>query len=319
MNFSRPTLRIGSRGSDLALWQSNHIKSSLEALYPTLTVTLEIIHTTGDKILDSPLSLMGGKGVFTVELERALLRNEIDLAVHSLKDLPTQLGEGLTVAAIPRRANVEDAFLSNSPGAHLFELPQGAVVATGSLRRKAQILARRPDYNIVDIRGNVPTRIRKLRESKWDGMILASAGMERLGLGHEIAHHISTEDMLPAPGQGALAIETRENDTEVAKLLFPLEDDESRLSASTEREILHALGGGCQLPLGTFVRKSGGSYLIDACIAYPSGEGMIRAHRTSNSTSLKQTAQKIAEDFLSNGGSAMVAQLTGPQPEEKSN
>ncbi len=317
MNFTRPTLRIGSRGSELALWQSNHIKSKLESLYPNLTVTLEIIHTTGDKILDSPLSLIGGKGVFTVELERALLRNEIDIAVHSLKDLPTQLGEGLAVAAIPARANVEDAFLSNTPAAKLFELRKGATIATGSLRRKAQILARRPDYQIVDIRGNVPTRIRKLRESDWDGMILASAGMERLGLGGEIAHHIPTKDMLPAPGQGALAIEARNNDVEVAKLLFPLEDQAARLSSSTEREILHALGGGCQLPLGTFVRKEGGEYLIDACIAYPSGNGMLRSQLHSNETSLIQNAKKIAEEFLSKGGAQMIAYLTDMEQVEK--
>ncbi len=317
MNFTRPTLRIGSRGSELALWQSNHIKSRLENLYPDLKVTLDIIHTTGDKILDSPLSLIGGKGVFTVELERALLRNEIDIAVHSLKDLPTQLGEGLTIAAIPQRANVEDAFLSNTQNAALFELRSGAKIATGSLRRKAQILARRPDYEIVDIRGNVPTRIRKLRESDWDGMILASAGMERLGLGGEISHHIPTSDMLPAPGQGALAIEAREDDAEVAKLLFPLEDRSARLSSSTEREILHALGGGCQLPLGTFVRKDGEEYLIDACIAYPSGKEMMRSQLRSTETALMQNAGKIADEFLAKGGAEMIAHLTDSEQAEK--
>src|SRR5579872_4540793 len=296
MNFSRPCLRIGSRGSDLALWQSHHIKSRLESLYPDLKITLEIIQTTGDKIIDSPLSQIGGKGVFTVELERALLRNEIDLAVHSLKDLPTQLGDGLAIAAIPERANVEDTFLSNDHSARLFELRKGAKIATGSLRRKAQILARRPDYQIIDISRNVPTRIRKLHENDWDGMILASAGIERLGLNREITHHIPTIDMLPAPGQGALAIEARENDIEVARLLFALEDRSARLSSSAEREILHALGGGCQLPLGTFVRKEGMEYMIDACIAYPSGEAMIRSHVHSEETSLMQNAKLIAEE-----------------------
>jgi hydroxymethylbilane synthase len=318
MNFSRPSLTIGSRGSELALWQSNHIKSRLEGLYPNLKVNIEIIKTTGDKILDSPLSLIGGKGVFTVELERALLRNEIDIAVHSLKDLPTELGDGLVIAAIPQRAKVEDAFLSNAQDAKLFELRKGARIATGSLRRKAQILARRPDYEIVDIRGNVPTRIRKLRESDWDGMILASAGMERLGLGGDIAHHIPTEDMLPAPGQGALAIEAREDDAEVSKLLYPLENHDARLSSSTEREILHALGGGCQLPLGTFVRKEGDEYVIDACIAYPTGKGMMRSQLRSNETSLMQNAKKIADEFLSKGGAEMIAHLTDIETTEKS-
>ncbi len=317
MNFSRPTLIIGSRGSELALWQSNYIKSRLEILYPELKISIEIIKTTGDKILDSPLSLIGGKGVFTVELERALLRNEIDIAVHSLKDLPTELGEGLTIAAIPERANVEDAFLSNDPNAKLFELPAGAKIATGSLRRKAQILARRPDYEIIDIRGNVPTRIKKLRESNWDGMILASAGLERLGLGNEISHTISTTDMLPAPGQGALAIEARANDSEVATLLSPLEDSASRLSSSTEREILHTLGGGCQLPLGTYVRKDGDDYLIDACIAYPNGEGMMKSQMRTSKDGLSQSAKIIAAEFLQKGGADMIAHLTELEKKEK--
>jgi hydroxymethylbilane synthase len=317
MNFSRSSLIIGSRGSDLALWQSNFIKSKLELLYPDLTIAIKIIKTTGDKILDSPLSQIGGKGVFTIELERALLRNEIDLAVHSLKDLPTEIDRGLTIGAIPDRANVEDAFLSNDSNAQLFELPQGATIATGSLRRKAQILARRPDYEIIDIRGNVPTRINKLHESDWDGMILASAGIARLGLAHEITHHIPTKDMLPAPGQGALAIETRENDEEIAKLLFPLENTEARITSSAEREILHALGGGCQLPLGTHVFKDGNEYFIDACIAYPNGEGMMRKQLHSTEKNLMQSAKTIAADFLASGGEDIITHLSNLERMEK--
>ncbi|MDP4236837.1 MAG: hydroxymethylbilane synthase [Bacteroidota bacterium] len=317
MNFSRPSLIIGSRGSELALWQSNFIKQRLESLYPNLRVDIKIIKTTGDKILDSPLSVIGGKGVFTVELERALLLNEIDIAVHSLKDLPTQLDEGLTIVAIPQRANVEDAFLSNDRNAKLFELPKGATVATGSLRRKAQILARRPDYTIIDIRGNVPTRIRKLRESSWDGMLLASAGLERLGLAGEITHHIPVSDMLPAPGQGALAIEARENDAEIAEVFAPMEDEKARLSSATERHILHALGGGCQLPLGTFVRKDGEDYLIDACIAYPSGKGMLRQRLRSGQEELLQNAEAIAAAFMSQGAGEMIANLTDSETTEK--
>lgn len=317
MTFTRNSLIIGSRGSELALWQSNHIKKELETLYPDLEIVLKIIKTTGDKILDSPLSLIGGKGVFTMELEQALLRNEIDIAVHSLKDLPTELNKGLTIATIPERVNVEDAFLSNDPLSKLFDLQNGAKIATGSLRRKAQILARRPDYNIVDIRGNVPTRIRKLRESDWDGMILASAGVERLGMANEITHHIPTEDMLPAPGQGALAIEAREEDIEVAKLLSPMENHEARLSSSTEREILHALGGGCQLPLGTYVRKDKDEYLIDACIAYPTGEGLMKVQERSSENELFNNARKIAFEFLSKGAAEMIAHLTDVERREK--
>ena len=318
MNAFRKSLIIGSRGSELALWQSNFIKQKLEVLYPEMEITIKIIKTTGDKILDSSLSLIGGKGVFTIELERALLENQIDIAVHSLKDLPTELDKGLTIAAIPERADVRDAFLSNDPNAKLFELLKGARIATGSLRRKAQILARRPDYEIIDIRGNVPTRIRKLRESNWDGMILAAAGIERLGLSADITHHISTEDMLPAPGQGALAIEAREDDLEIAKLLNPLEDSAARLSSSTEREILHALGGGCQLPLGTFVRKDRAEYLIDACIAYPNGEGMMQMQLRSIESELMQSAEKIAEKFFADGARKMIEHLTDTEKMEKS-
>jgi hydroxymethylbilane synthase len=318
MNLTRTSLIIGSRGSELALWQSNFIKDKLERLYPNITISISIIKTTGDKILDSPLSQIGGKGVFTIELERALLRKEIDFAVHSLKDLPTELDKGLTIAAIPKRANVEDSFLSNDCSAKLFELPTGAKIATGSLRRKAQILARRPDYEIIDIRGNVPTRISKLRESSWDGMLLASAGIERLGLAQEITHSISTSDMLPAPGQGALAIEAREDDEEIAKILFPLEDSDARLSSSTEREILHELGGGCQLPLGTYVRKDGGEYLIDACIAHPNGEGMIRKQMRSSEHQLMHSAKMIAADLLNSGGSEIISHLTNLERMESS-
>lgn len=317
MNSSPKSLIIGSRGSDLALWQSNFIKQKLEVLYPDMDITIKIIKTTGDKILDSPLSLIGGKGVFTIELERALLENQIDIAVHSLKDLPTELDKGLIIAAIPERADVRDAFLSNDPNAKLFELPKGAKIATGSLRRKAQILAQRADYEIIDIRGNVPTRIRKLHESNWDGMLLAAAGIERLGLLADITHYISTDDMLPAPGQGALAIEAREDDSNISELLYPLEDPASRLSSSTERKILHALGGGCQLPLGTFVRKDHSDYLIDACIAYPNGDRMMRMQVSSTETELMQNAKAVADKFLAEGGKEMITHLTDAEESEK--
>ncbi len=317
MNSSRKSLIIGSRGSELALWQSNFIKQKLEHLYPGIDITIKIIKTTGDKILDSPLSLIGGKGVFTIELEQALLKKQIDIAVHSLKDLPTELDKELTIAAIPERADVRDAFLSNDRSARLFELPRGSKIATGSLRRKAQILAQRPDYEIIDIRGNVPTRIRKLRESNWDGMILAAAGIERLGLSADITHHLSTDELLPAPGQGALAIEAREGDAEISELLHPLEDPASRLSSSTERGILQALGGGCQLPLGTFVRKDNADYLIDACIAYPNGDGMMRMQVRSIETELLQSAKAVAEKFLADGGKDMISHLTDAEQKEK--
>ena len=180
--MSANTLTIGSRASDLALWQTHYVRDLLQAIYPKVEITIKIIQTTGDKILDSSLSLIGGKGVFTKELETALLDVEIDIAVHSLKDLPTTLPDGLMLGAIPERANVEDVFLSPNTNARLMDLPDGATIATGSMRRTAQLLTKRPDFRIVDIRGNVPTRIRKMLESNWDGMILARAGLDRLGL-----------------------------------------------------------------------------------------------------------------------------------------
>jgi hydroxymethylbilane synthase len=192
------TLTIGSRASDLALWQTNYVRDLLRARYPSLEISITIIQTTGDKIIDSSLSLIGGKGVFTKELETALQGGEIDLAVHSLKDLPTLLPDGLILGAIPERANVEDAFLSKDTNARLMDLPDGATIATGSMRRTAQLLTKRPDFRIVDIRGNVPTRIRKMLESNWDGMILARAGLDRLGLTTHIAHTISLECVLPS-------------------------------------------------------------------------------------------------------------------------
>src|SRR5688572_19194303 len=211
-------IRIASRGSALALWQTNHVKGLLEAAHPGITVEIVIIKTTGDQILNSPLSVIGGKGVFTKELEESLLANETDIAVHSLKDLPTTLPDGLQITAILQRASVEDAFLSNSTGMTIESLPRGATVATGSLRRKAQLLALRPDLNIVDIRGNVPTRIEKLRNSTWSGMLLASAGIERLGLSEAINQKIPTTTILPAPGQGAIAIEARTDDESIATI-----------------------------------------------------------------------------------------------------
>src|ERR1700733_976796 len=246
MTMSKRKIIIGSRGSELALWQSNHVRNLLLAHHANIEVEIEIIHTTGDKILDTSLSIIGGKGVFTKEIEEALLENKINIAVHSLKDLPTALPDGLTLGCIPERANVEGAFLSKYKNARLMDLPDCATIATGSIRRKAQLLSKRPDFNIVDIRGNVPTRIRKMLESNWDGMILASAGLERLGLTEHLAHKISLEWMLPAVGQGALGIECRSDDSETLEILAPLNHLPTKLSVTAERALLSAMGGGCQ-------------------------------------------------------------------------
>lgn len=300
---------IGSRGSELALWQARYVAGLLQAKHPELTIATQIIHTTGDKILDTSLSIIGGKGVFTKEIETALLDGEIDLAVHSLKDLPTALPEGLTLGAIPERANVHDVFLSNDNSARLMHLPDGARIATGSLRRKAQLLAKRPDFTIVDIRGNVPTRIRKLTESNWDGMILASAGLERLGLAEHIAHAISLEWVLPAVGQGALGVECRADETQMLEWLAPLDHAPTRAAVTAERALLAALGGGCQVPIGAHGIVNSDTLELSACIAALNGESIVRAAHTGRMVDAEQIGRELARTLLDMGGKELLGDM----------
>ncbi len=304
-------IRIASRGSALALWQTNHVKGLLESAYPGITVEITIIKTTGDQILNSPLSVIGGKGVFTKELEESLLANETDIAVHSLKDLPTTLPDGLLVTAILKRASVEDAFLSNSTGMTIESLPHGATVATGSLRRRAQLLALRPDLNIVDIRGNVPTRIEKLRNSTWSGMLLASAGIERLGLSEAINQKIPTTTILPAPGQGAIAIEARTGDEAISAICSALHDSNTADTVTAEREVLRTLGGGCQVPLGTFARYENGTLVLDSCIAMTDGKKMIRANAVAQGNeSPSKLGARVASMLIEQGGDSIIGSLS---------
>jgi hydroxymethylbilane synthase len=302
---SPPTIIIGSRGSDLALWQSNFIKSELERLYPDYSVSITIIKTTGDKIVDSPLSVIGGKGAFTAELEEALIRNEIDLAVHSLKDLPTQIHSELIITAIPPRADVRDAFIGKLSKS-ITTLPIGATVATGSLRRKAQLLALRPDLQIADIRGNVPTRVRKLHENDWDGMILASAGLTRLSMQSEISEYVDTDLMLPAPGQGALAIQCRATDSRIRTLLLPLNDMKTNVCVSAERIVLNELGGGCQVPIGAYAKYDGEKIFLSACVAATNGSKVIKHSVESSVEAIEQAARSLAQTLLDNGGKSVL-------------
>ncbi len=300
-------LIIGSRASLLALWQTNYVRDLLRTNYPKIEVSIKIIQTTGDKILDSSLSMIGGKGLFTKELETALMDSEIDIAVHSLKDLPTTLPNGLALGAIPERANVEDVFLSKDPSARLMDLPDGATIATGSMRRTAQLLTKRPDFRIVDIRGNVPTRIRKMLESNWDGMILARAGLDRLGLAEHIAHTISLEWMLPAAGQGALGIECRNNDSKTLELLAPLNHEATRQAVTAERSLLKALDGGCQVPIGTHGKIVGTTLELSGCIAAMNGESLVRAVHTGDATHAIQIGEELAKTLLDIGGKELLA------------
>lgn len=259
-------LIIGSRGSRLALWQSEHIKSKLESLNPRLEIKIEIIKTSGDINTFQPLTVIGGKGVFTKELEEALLDNRVDLAVHSLKDLPTLLPDGLALSAITEREDPRDALILRSDlqieSPSISNLPQNAVVGTSSQRRLAQLKALRPDVQIKDLRGNVDTRLRKLDEGDYDAIILASAGLRRLGWADRISAALSIDEMLPAVGQGALGLETRADDPETISIIHSLNHEETKIACTAERAYLRGLGGGCQLPIaGHAVVKDGRVYL----------------------------------------------------------
>src|SRR3989304_9521464 len=249
----RQALRIGSRGSSLALLQAEFIRSLIKFKSPEIATELHIIRTTGDKILDSPLSEIGGKGVFVKEIDDALIRNEIDIAVHSMKDLPTILPNGLTIGAVAERHDPRDVLVSKND-LKFNELPKGAKVGTSSLRRQAQLLNLRPDLQIFPLRGNVDTRVRKVRSEGLDSAVLALAGLERMGFKDEIAEIFPVDVLVPAPGQGALAVECREDDREINDIISQINHKESNIGASAERAFLAELGGGCQVPMGCYAR-----------------------------------------------------------------
>ena len=297
------TLRIGSRGSQLALWQAHHISALLrERGYE---VELEIIKTTGDKILDVALAKVGTKGMFTKEIEEALAAGKVDLAVHSLKDLPTELPEGFELAAVTKRENPRDVFLSVRYDS-ISALPHGAHVGTSSLRRQAQIKAQRPDLDIHPLRGNVDTRVRKLEQGEYDAIILAYAGLHRLGKTQLVKEIISEKTMCPAAGQGALGIEIRKGDNRMREILTFLDDRDARATTTAERALLNQLGGGCQVPIGAFAEvKNGVVYLTGIC-ARPDGSEVLRESQSGpdaaqlgeavGNTLLKRGANKILED-----------------------
>ena len=299
-------LRIGSRGSQLALWQANHIAQALRD--HGHDVEIEVIHTTGDKITDVALSRVGAKGMFTKEIEEALDARHVDLAVHSLKDLPTELPEQFEIAAIPRREDPRDAFCSVKFSS-LNALPQNANVGTSSLRREAQLRAIRPDLHIHPLRGNVDTRLRKLEAGEYDAIILATAGLRRLGKTELVREIMPVEVMCPAAGQGALAIEIRAGDVEVRRALEFLEDVAARLETDCERALLAKMGGGCQVPIGASAKFAGGSLQLEAVVASPEGREILRE---SDSDSDPQClGERVANVLLSRGGAAILKQVYG--------
>lgn len=304
----KASLTIGTRQSLLALWQSNHIAALLRKQYPDCEVVLKKIVTKGDKILDVPLAQIGGKGLFTKEIEEELINGTVDLAVHSLKDMPTVLPEGLCLTAITERANVGDAFVSNKYNSFA-ELPQGATLGTSSLRRKAQLLAARPDLKIIDLRGNVDTRLRKLDEGQYDAIILAAAGLERLGHKDRIKEVIQPNVCLPAVGQGALAIESRSEDPEVRQMLDFLNDLPTRQATSAERAFLGLVEGGCQVPIGVHADVEGEEIKIEAIIASLDGQTILRNTIEGKAADGVALAEKLGKDMLANGGQEILAAI----------
>ena len=299
-------LIIGSRGSDLAFWQAKFIKKELERKNKNLYVEIKIINTKGDKILDVALSKIGDKGLFTKELENELLKGSIDIAVHSLKDLPTILPEGLKLTAVTKRHSVEDVLIARKKGTTIKKLPEGAIVATGSLRRSSQLLHIRPGIKIEELRGNVPTRIKKFLESGWDAIILARAGVERLKLNKHISSIISTKDILPAVGQGALGIEIRSDNKFAEMMLKKIHHEKTYIAVTAERSLLKELEGGCQVPIGAYAEVKSNGLFLDAVVASIDGSITYRKKIRGAKTNPEKLGKKLATDLLKAGASIIL-------------
>ena len=304
----KTNLIIGTRQSLLALWQSNYIARRLREEYPGCDVTLKKIVTKGDRILDVPLAKIGDKGLFTKEIEQELLDGTIDLAVHSLKDMPTVLPQGLCLTAITERANAGDAFVSNKYNS-IEEMPEGSVLGTSSLRRRAQFLARRPDLKIVDLRGNVDTRLKKLDEGQMDAIILAAAGLTRLGHEDRIKQIISQDYCLPAVGQGALAIECRSDNFQVRQMLDFLNDTPTKQATDAERAFLGLLEGGCQVPIGVHAEVKDGHLNMTAVIASLDGSTLLRDTAEGEATDAVAIGRALGQKMLDNGGKEILAAI----------
>ncbi len=306
---AKERLVIGTRGSELALWQAYHIKTLLEKKNKNIYVEINIIKTKGDKILDVALSKIGDKGLFTKELENELLAGTIDIAVHSLKDLQTKLPAGLMIGAITKRHKVQDVLIARKKGVKINSLKENAVVATGSLRRKAQLLHLRPDITTVELRGNVPSRIKKFLDSKWDAIILARAGVERLKLDKYISSVISTKDILPAVGQGALAIEVKKTNKLALNALKNINDEKTYIAALAERSFLRELEGGCQVPIGAFAEvKTEGLYL-DGFVGETDGSITFRKKIKGSKKNPELLGKKLAGEMKKAGAGTVLKRI----------
>ncbi len=298
-------IRIATRKSALALWQAEHVKARLQQAHPGLSVILVPMVSRGDKLLDAPLAKIGGKGLFVKELETALLENQADIAVHSMKDVPMDFPEGLGLYCICEREDPRDAFVSNTY-ASLDALPAGSVVGTSSLRRQAQLLARRPDLKIQFLRGNVNTRLAKLDAGDYDAIILAAAGLIRLGFAERIRTSISAEDSLPAGGQGAVGIECRSVDSQVHALLAPLHHHDTALRVTAERALNKHLNGGCQVPIACYAVLEGEQLWLRGLVGQPDGSHLLRAEQRANSADAEQLGVQVAEALLAQGAAAIL-------------
>ena len=302
-------LVIATRGSRLALWQAAHVKHLLEELEPALAISLNVIKTRGDVILDVPLAKVGGKGLFVKEIEEALLDGRADLAVHSIKDVPMELPEGLLLGCVPPRESATDCLLS-CKYPNLEALPKGAHIGTSSLRRQAQLLALRPDLRISSLRGNVDTRLRKLEEGEFDAIILATAGLQRLGLKAPFMLPLDPERIMPAAGQGALGIECREDNYDLLVLLASLEDRNTRVCVDAERAFLAGLNGGCQVPIAGhahFVDEE--NLILDGLIAEVDGSLVLRGSRSGNAIDAREIGESLAKELLDGGGRRILEKL----------
>jgi len=296
---------IGSRGSELALWQADFVRTRLESLFTEQQFEIKVIRTTGDQLLDVALSKIGDKGLFTRQIETALLNGEIDFAAHSLKDLQTVQPDGLIIGAVCDRETANDVFISKT-NKSIDDLPLGARVATGSLRRKSQLLNFRPDLEIVEIRGNVPTRLKKFQESDLDGLILAYAGIFRLGLEKSVSQLIPFSVMLPAVGQGAVAVEIREGDGEVLDLAAKLESGPTRVCVTAERSFLRRLEGGCQVPIGAYATIDSGNLHLEGMVGSLDGSVIFRESITGGTDEAEELGTRLAEQLIKKGAAELL-------------
>ncbi len=308
MKTSLKTLRIATRSSPLAMWQAEDVSRRLQELYPELDVQLVTMKTKGDKILDAPLAKVGGKGLFVKELEEGMLSGKADIAVHSMKDVPVEFPPGLELAMILKREDPRDAFVSNHYE-NLQALPDNAVVGTSSLRRQTQISEQFPNLKLDWLRGNVNTRLRKLDDGEYDAIILAAAGLKRLGFADRIKTALEPEQSLPAIGQGAVGIETRSDDDAVKQLLAPLADADTTLRVQAERAMNEKLNGGCQVPIAGFAVLEGDQLYLRGLVGEPDGSKVLRAEIRGTATDAVELGVKLAEDLLSQGAGEILAKL----------